>query len=106
MRISEWSSDVCSSDLAIFIGVEARLAADHQALGADRPQIPRPAGAGDLQSLERRMVADIVRRLAMSDLRSDERRVGTECLSTGRSRWSAYHERKNNTTHYCDTSAT
>src|SRR3546814_12583427 len=26
--------------------------------------------------------------------RSDERRVGTECVSTGRSRWSPYHQKK------------
>src|SRR3546814_12304325 len=27
--------------------------------------------------------------------RSEERRVGTECVSTCRSRWSPYHEQKN-----------
>src|SRR3546814_20841690 len=30
------------------------------------------------------------------DLRSEERRVGKECVSTCRSRWSPYHEQKNN----------
>src|SRR3546814_17694629 len=29
-------------------------------------------------------------------LRSEERRVGKECVSTCRSRWSPYHEKKNN----------
>src|SRR3546814_14690068 len=28
------------------------------------------------------------------DLRSEERRVGKECVSTCRSRWSPYHEKK------------
>src|SRR3546814_13720772 len=28
--------------------------------------------------------------------RSEERRVGKECVSTCRSRWSPYHEKKNN----------
>src|SRR3546814_12098251 len=31
--------------------------------------------------------------------RSEERRVGKECVSTCRSRWSPYHENKNNTRH-------
>src|SRR3546814_16999407 len=30
-------------------------------------------------------------------LRSEERRVGTECVSTFRYRWSPYHKKKNNT---------
>src|SRR3546814_18045144 len=30
--------------------------------------------------------------------RSEERRVGKECVSTCRSRWSPYHEKKNKTT--------
>src|SRR3546814_12132551 len=31
--------------------------------------------------------------------RSEERRVGTECVSTCRSRWSPYYEKKDKTTH-------
>src|SRR3546814_11296889 len=31
---------------------------------------------------------------AVCDLRSEERRVGKECVSTCRSRWSQYHEKK------------
>src|SRR3546814_12427070 len=31
--------------------------------------------------------------------RSDERRVGKECVSTCRSRWSPYHEKKKNNKH-------
>src|SRR3546814_11616502 len=31
---------------------------------------------------------------------SDERRVGKECVSTVRSRWSPYHQQKNNTTYH------
>src|SRR3546814_12232060 len=33
----------------------------------------------------------------MSRLRSEERRVGKECVSKCRSRWSPYHSKKNNT---------
>src|SRR3546814_17636587 len=33
----------------------------------------------------------------VSPVRSEERRVGKECVSTCRSRWSPYHYKKNNT---------
>src|SRR3546814_6889897 len=67
MRISDWSSDVCSSDLA---GLLAELL--NRGL---HPQIPSigSVGASDLC------------------VRSEERRVGKECVSTCRSRWSPYH---------------
>src|SRR3546814_12445986 len=35
---------------------------------------------------------------AMSTFRSDERRVGKECVSTCRSRWSPYHKKKKKNT--------
>src|SRR3546814_4129566 len=74
MRISDWSSDVCSSDLA---------AAPHHVEGrqAEVPQHrlqPLQIGAQD-------------RRDIGADGRSEERRVGKECVSTCRSRWSPYH---------------
>src|SRR3546814_18235629 len=43
-------------------------------------------GASDLLSLENR---------AEFETRSEERRVGKECVSTCRSRWSPYHSQKN-----------
>src|SRR3546814_2704013 len=61
MRISDWSSDVCSSDplkVAFFIIASAN---------------PFPRSS------------------ASPDWRSEERRVGKECVSTCRSRWSPYH---------------
>src|SRR3546814_5861406 len=68
MRISDWSSDVCSSDL--WHRVDRRLAdRQRQARLGDRAD----AGAG------------------LEDDRSEERRVGKECVSTCRSRWSPYH---------------
>src|SRR3546814_9591031 len=75
MRISDWSSDVCSSDLdpaGIDLGYdrELRRAAAQDGAGPDRvsgaPAHPRPC-------------------------RSEERRVGKECVSTCRSRWSPYN---------------
>src|SRR3546814_6873455 len=77
MRISDWSSDVCSSDLYM------------------RP-IPINASVGMLLSLAVALVVTpwLSAKLlagAGSHARSEERRVGKECVSTCRSRWSPYH---------------
>src|SRR3546814_1365405 len=76
MRISDWSSDVCSSDLAqpvrgglLGLGIRVRQRLCHQSDGL---------GCTDL-------------RQGVQRLRSEERRVGKECVSTCRSRWSPYH---------------
>src|SRR3546814_2536622 len=70
MRISDWSSDVCSSDLRLLVGERI-----DQAHGAAAPVVVGQADAVP------------VRRAG----RSEERRVGKECVSTCRSRWSPYH---------------
>src|SRR3546814_3636145 len=78
MRISDWSSDVCSSDLR-----EVRL--DQQLGRLHR----RPGdGAGVLPVAGQRAGAE---RFCRHLCRSEERRVGKECVSTCRSRWSPYH---------------
>src|SRR3546814_9422989 len=82
MRISDWSSDVCSSDLA-----DARYA---QMPGRRRWTVdPRLAiaGAGRGGGDE----CGSGGRLSRAAGRSEERRVGKECVSTGRSRWSPIH---------------
>src|SRR3546814_18511631 len=119
MRISDWSSDVCSSDLVhldgivrgiileirdfmladgeIFLIIQVaavhgdteifilRLGACHFLARYQRfeqlfamPRSDDVDGAGRAKQLEHR-------------LRSEERRVGKECVSTCRSRWSPYH---------------
>src|SRR3546814_4712584 len=77
MRISDWSSDVCSSDLSC---------ATQRRLRSPPPPCPRPVGGATSQSwpLSRRA-------WYLASLRSEERRVGKECVSTCRSRWSPYH---------------
>src|SRR3546814_11590859 len=70
MRISDWSSDVCSSDLM------------HVPAG------PGSRGHMHLESDEGHVRSRAHRRQAV---RSEERRVGTECVSTCRSRWSPHH---------------
>src|SRR3546814_2328966 len=76
MRISDWSSDVCSSDLVgnEAAGVEPSFRHTPRDQHAQR-LVGRPALEG---------VIDTV-------IRSEERRVGKECVSTCRSRWSPYH---------------
>src|SRR3546814_6760434 len=86
MRISDWSSDVCSSDL-VDVGQPRRayrergLRADHESprFGFEPDDVERFGLAADLDSAP---LAD-----GEMDQRSEERRVGKECGSTCRSRW-------------------
>src|SRR3546814_9481789 len=83
MRISDWSSDVCSSDLghASKFWLPVDDAGARKWLGCFiRERMPRFGVFED-------MTAEGERR----PLRSEERRVGKECVSTCRSRWSPYH---------------
>src|SRR3546814_4686477 len=86
MRISDWSSDVCSSDLdggqIHTLGVSLR-AATHRI----DPIVVRADGAAPGMS-QARAYSGAVRDQPQ---RSEERRVGKECVSTCRSRWSPYH---------------
>src|SRR3546814_18675337 len=84
MRISDWSSDVCSSDLDTLrdAGIECMIA--DEAVEMRR----RRARNRDM------IAADAARRAP----RSEERRVGKECVSTCRSGWSPYHSKKTVTT--------
>src|SRR3546814_1373985 len=78
MRISDWSSDVCSSDLRD-ISAPARFQQE-----MDPALVGRPAGKiGMIGTARAASVGE--------DQRSEERRVGKECVSTCRSRWSPYH---------------
>src|SRR3546814_16208905 len=79
MRISDWSSDVCSSDLP---ARREQRRGDVLHLRHDRePQGGRVQSPRDLPTLH--------------GGRSEERRVGKECVSTCRSRWSPSHSQKN-----------
>src|SRR3546814_8385409 len=81
LRISDWSSDVCSSDLI--------------------PLETLSQTAGDVAGHQHHLVLKLVEELVQGDggnavslselTRSEERRVGKECVSTCRSRWSPYH---------------
>src|SRR3546814_5446844 len=80
LRISDWSSDVCSSDLPYACCLHRRdlvlgaaLAARNDRAGMAHAAARRCGAPGDEAG------------------RSEERRVGKECVSTCRSRWSPYH---------------
>src|SRR3546814_1548536 len=90
MRISDWSSDVCSSDLAA--GGDRQALRQHQDEGTQIDVARGEAGLGeDRHGRERqRRLRDIIAGIGLQ-LRSEERRVGKECVSTCRSRWSPYH---------------
>src|SRR3546814_14193029 len=88
MRISDWSSDVCSSDLGKPWYWSTRPVRD---LSSEDP-VKRFAAvvARDGWCLE---VFGLIRAEALRR-RSEERRVGKECVSTCRSRWSPYTSKK------------
>src|SRR3546814_17942514 len=98
MRISDWSSDVCSSDLGQADEGEALLRRSLQ-LDASYPGVPVVTLAfvlsqrGELEEAER-ILDDMP---SPSNLRSDERRVGKECVSTCSSRWAPSHSKKKRT---------
>src|SRR3546814_20613459 len=89
MRISDWSSDVCSSDLTtatasdeVSAEIDAKL---HKGLVAREPT---PAEDKDVLA-DKQETAE-----KYSLERSEERRVGKEGVSTCRSRGSVYHQKK------------
>src|SRR3546814_11148430 len=108
MRISDWSSDVCSSDLG-FLDVygELRVRAETQrrarmTVAPDQRHlnIVGTLHGGFLMAIVDHALFAGPMALGIEDaaggvtidapVRSEERRVGKECVSTGRSRWSPY----------------
>src|SRR3546814_4293902 len=95
MRISDWSSDVCSSDLTVladFTRAGERIVMlrggdggrGNASYKSSTNRAPRQHGVGWPGQ-------EMYVWLRLKLLRSAERRVGKEGVSTGRCRWSAYH---------------
>src|SRR3546814_12083171 len=130
MRISDWSSDVCSSDLVVqgllALGEGGHQEADAQDQAAEHhaeiaPETAPEAAAlaiaadhldADRHLARRGLVGEGIEpavvaggeqqrrqlygqldgdRAAAVEARSEERRVGKECVSKCRSRWAPYH---------------
>src|SRR3546814_7644649 len=86
MRISDWSSDVCSSDLdPAAPAFYPRL----DALKTQRAGQQIPEHVAKHRACRARR--DHAGQRHVAARRSEERRVGQECVSTCRSRWSPYH---------------
>src|SRR3546814_13936564 len=94
MRISDWSSDVCSSDLIDDDTWEVGQLMRWGVWQAARTLL----ASGPLwvvASLTWWPAAFLFPVTAVvTFLRSEERRVGKECVSTCRSRWSPYHSKQ------------
>src|SRR3546814_14089718 len=92
MRISDWSSDVCSSDLgdrAVGSCPAARADAGGGVAGGARAI----SGRGE-PDRGRHRAAGLCRSVSRPRRRSEERRVGNECVSTCEARWSPSHYKK------------
>src|SRR3546814_17922231 len=99
MRISDWSSDVCSSDLYKANRKASRkplcywTIIDHlRAEGRYRVLSEDCLEGDDYIGILATRTSPMDRVIVSEDKdRSEERRVGKECVSTCRSRWSTYH---------------
>src|SRR3546814_13183613 len=107
MRISDWSSDVCSSDLLTRLQVEIETSCFANTLQEQHKFVPLIIGACDVMAATEIQPFDLAkkrtderfhccpgpveRQKILLAKRSEERRVGKECVSTCRSRWSPYH---------------
>src|SRR3546814_15705693 len=100
MRISDWSSDVCSSDLDV---AEGRYFLPGSATGYRETIITSPLRAEPeyLQIMPGPSVWPLLASiftagffLLLTVQRSEERRVGKACVRTCRSWWSPAHEKK------------
>src|SRR3546814_13979277 len=101
MRISDWSADVCSSDLVADTRVGDTITEERRHCAAPlsgfKPTQPVvfcglfPVDASEFEDLREAMG-----KLRLNDAsRSEARRVGQECVCTCRSRWASYHSKNN-----------
>src|SRR3546814_15459816 len=113
MRISDWSSDVCSSDLGTLRLRQQRGLALRPGISDISPMasfarspltaVLGPPNTGKTYLAVERMFAHsrgllgLSLRLLAREVRSGERRVGEECVSGGRTRWSPSSKRTRKT---------
>src|SRR3546814_13187054 len=100
MRISDWSSDVCSSDLGARLRPEplaVKIAGEDISLSAQRSVADALHWFSTLEEKLNDTQKQIAKAILKEINRSEERRVGKECVSTCRSRCSPYHSKTNKT---------
>src|SRR3546814_14230974 len=106
MRISDWSSDVCSSDLSSAENVQGHLRRVRQVPGSCPPCDCTKAFCHNCETDHTRAghdphvhrKAEVQADCPKGDFgRPDERRVGKEGASTCRSRWPPYHKQTKDT---------
>src|SRR3546814_14580149 len=106
MRISDWSSDVCSSDLEMrrYLGMgygTVKMKIGGGSIDEDRRRIEavlEVVGDGQALAVDANGRYDLKTAIAYAEMlkpyglrwRSEERRVGEECVSTCRTWWSPY----------------
>src|SRR3546814_14492816 len=107
MRISDWSSDVCSSDLTTLLaGTIAGVYAQKGKLNQAKSSYENYYAMSSLQQTEeaqkslkeaKTTIEEVVlhdKTSSSPEARSEERRVGKECVSTCRYGWSPYNKKK------------
>src|SRR3546814_4604876 len=90
MRISDWSSDVCSSDLDLWRYLDLTNYFNLKGIPVDKRGLSYMFYEPALSYTER-LVSTVLDPISLGHMlaaRSEERRVGKECVSTCRSRWS------------------
>src|SRR3546814_2599419 len=90
MRISDWSSDVCSSDLwgdERYLDVYGIKLLSGSDISPGEPKNELLVNEQFTKAIGFQQPEEALGKF----LRSEERRVGKECVSTCRSRWSQYH---------------
>src|SRR3546814_16592964 len=99
MRISDWSSDVCSSDLAQLGPWQDYMslwqATTSRILGGKPEPVAAPERSDRRfrdEAWESSYLFDYIKQTyLLTARRSEEGSVGKGCVSTWRSRWSQYH---------------
>src|SRR3546814_20429406 len=99
MRISDWSSDVCSSDLVADVAsypdfmpwCGGAIVHKHDEHGMEASITISIAGIKQTFTTRNEHDYPNLIKFHLVDGRSEARRVGKECVSTCRSRWSPYH---------------
>src|SRR3546814_12904250 len=105
MRISDWSSDVCSSDLAArdkahvlprypeswHYPSSANPKRTYTLLNREAPEFVRFVNPSDYRVAREACGSCHMQTIEAAERRSEERRVGQGCVCTCRSRWLPYH---------------